>query len=156
MKRKNCLKCILQRLFLIVITTLLLFSIASCRLSDAHQVDDYRINEILDDVQEGVLLYNLDKIFQHIHPDFLHNGYYARDIKAIWEMRVVNYSRLKLENREIKVGHYYATVKMKMTLSSVNVEKVSEEPSTEFGDLSYFIYEKGEWSLYGNQRYVPE
>jgi hypothetical protein len=134
----------------------LLFGIASCRLSDSYQVDTYRINEILDDIQEGVLLYNTDKIFKHIHPDFLHNGYYARDIRSIWEMRVVNYSLLKLENREIKVGPYYATVKMRMTLSSVNVEKVSEEPSTEFGDLSYFIYEKGEWSLYGNQRYIPE
>ncbi|MCB5231357.1 MAG: hypothetical protein WCX83_01010 [Candidatus Cloacimonas sp.] len=134
---------------------LALFSFSSCRLSDANQVDVYQINEILDDIENGVLLYNPEQIVQYVHPEFLHNGNYARDIEMIWQIRTVNYSRLKLEQREIKISYIYATVKMKMTLKSGDREIVSDEPSDEYGDLSYFIRENGKWYLYGNQRYIP-
>lgn len=123
----------------------------SCNgLSDKGASDRFKINHLLDGIEDAVGEYLLYKIEDVIHRDFLHNGLDRQEQIYVWEERLLGYHHLSIDNREIVIKDDQATVYFDMTLRSDDDAVYMSEPSEEYGDMSYLIREDKEWYLYGN------
>jgi hypothetical protein len=111
-----------------------------------------QINRLLDDLEDAVREYDIEKVSEHLHYDFLHNGKEKDDLIFIWYQRLLSFDHLSLSEREIKVTGFLARASFRMTFSSADSTLVTEEPSEQFGDVSFFIRDEGKWHLFGNQR----
>ena len=81
---------------------------------------------------------------QYYHQNFNHNGDdfdWERDV--IWFTRLNDYDNLIFENIEINLNGNYASFIMHLDAT------VTDEPSEENGDISYFYRELGNWKLCG-------
>ena len=139
-------------IFIIVLGGVLL--LLSC--SDVTKPGDaarIQINRLLDDFEDAVYNYRVEDITAHIHRDFLHNGRERGDQVFIWMQRLLLFDQMYLQERTIEVNGIAALASFRMTLSGADSTVVSQEPSAEYGDISYFIRDEGRWQLYGNQLY---
>lgn len=147
MKRTASIFCLSALSFLI------LFSVCRCSdLTDSGDTGRIRINYLLDDVEDAVRNYNPQNIIDLLHRDFFHNGRDRKEQAFIWEQRLLNYFSLRLEDRTFEIRNDYAVVYFDMILKGDGETVFSEEPSDEFGDLSYLLKDDGDWYLYGNQK----
>ncbi len=131
-----------------------LFLLFSCsRVTGPEEAARIEINNLLDDIEEAVLLYNPEVIIDMLHYDFLHNGRDKYDQSLIWYQRLLTFDTMYLQNRTVVIDNYLAEATFEMTLIGSDTTLVTQEPSSEFGDISFFVREDGRWQLYGNQRY---
>jgi len=129
--------------FLLLIIFIFIFS---CDTTSPEDLDKSMIIDILDSIQSNFNFDDLGGIMQYYHQDFLHNGDdfdWERDV--IWFTRLNDYGNLIFENVDIALNGNYATASFLMYLD----ETISQEPSDENGDISFFYYEHGNWKLCG-------
>jgi len=123
-----------------------LFFLTSCDTTSPEEFDEQSIMEILDSVQSNFNFDDLDGIMQYYHEDFYHNGNdfeWERDV--IWFTRLNDFDNLNLQNIEIEVDGDFATASFNMSLD----QTLTEEPSQENGDVSYFYYDQQKWLICG-------
>ena len=134
-----------MKFILILLVSILLFS-TSCDTTSPEELDKNAILDILDSIQSNFNFGDLDGIMQYYHEAFNHDEDdfdWERDV--IWFTRLNDYGELNLENIEIVLNSDYATVSFTMQLDEI----ITEEPSDDNGDISYFYRELGNWSLCG-------
>lgn len=132
----------------------LLILLFSCsEVTGPEEAARIQINNLLNEIEDAVLLYEPETVIDMLHYDFLHNGRDKYDQTLIWYQRILTFNTMYLQNREIQVDDHYAEASFEMTLIGVDTTLVTQEPSQEFGDISFFVREGGKWQLYGNQRY---
>ena len=124
---------------------LILIFLISCDTTSPEELDKNAILDILDSIQSNFNFDDPEGIMQYYHQDFFHNGDYYDFERIRWEIRLRDYDDLLFENIEIELNGNYATAYFLMHLD----ETITEEPSDENGDLSYFFYELGSWKLCG-------
>ena len=130
-----------------------LLIIACSEVTEPSAAARIQINRLLDDIEDAVLNYEPEFIITLIHPDFLHNGNDKTAQSYIWHQRLLHFYTMELENREVTISQNSAIASFEMTLIGADSTSVTQEPSNEYGDVSYFIRDEGKWQLYGNQRY---
>ena len=114
--------------------------------SDAETVDDNKIMDILTDLEIAFNSSDLESIYNLYHPGFLHDGNSMHEERILWQIRVNDFSVLKIENISIEyLESYKAVVSFDLKLG-----KTDYSCPDEIGDFSYFINENGEWHIYGN------
>ena len=134
-----------MKYILVLLSFILLFS-TSCDTTSPEELDKNAILDILDSIQSNFNFYNLDGIMQYYHPQFSHNGdNYDWERDVIWFTRLNEYGELHFENIEINLYGNYATANFIMHLD----ETITDEPSDDNGDISYFYRELGSWKLCG-------
>lgn len=129
---------------------ILLFS-TSCDTTSPEDLDKNEIIDILDSIQLNFNMHlDPDDIMQYYHQNFNHNGddfEWERDV--IWFSRLNDYDDLIFENIEINLNGNYATVNFLMHLVYEEMLTITNEPSDDNGDISFFYRELGSWKLCG-------
>ncbi len=143
----------LKTIIIIVAKTslLIIFLISCSNVTDPEATSRIKINFLLDDIEDAVCSYNLNDIIDRLHTDFYHNGRDREEQSFVWQKRLLKYFSLEIAEREIIIYDYMATVNFNMILRNNEDTIYSEEPSEEYGDISYLLKEDGIWYLYGNQ-----
>lgn len=124
----------------------ILFFIVSCNTTSPEKLDEQAIIEILDSIQSNFNFDDLEGIMQFYHQDFLHNGddfEWERD--TIWFTRLNDFTNLNFEDIEIIINGDFATASFTMQIDDI----ITEEPSEENGDISYFFYDQLDWKICG-------
>lgn len=140
----------LRLAFSVIIFVSLLLLPACSKLTDKETSTIMTIQHLLDDIEEAFGQYKPGDIIELLHYNFLHNGRDKKEQGYIWVERSLSYHSLSIENRDIVVKGEFATVYFRMTMRSADDKIVTDEPSKEYGDLSYLIKDDGKWYLYGN------
>ena len=128
----------------ILLVSILLFS-TSCDTTSPEELDKNEIIDILDSIQSNFNFDDLDGIMQYYHQNFNHNGNSYDWERTIWEIRLNDYDDLTFDNIDINLNGNYATANFIMHLDEI----ITEEPSDDNGDISYFYRELGSWKLCG-------
>lgn len=130
---------------------LILFSITACDISSPQELDEAEIKDILRALETAFTFQEPETIMQHYHPEFLHgtNSYSAQQI--IWEIRLNDHDLMKIENIEIDLNERFATAQFFLTFD----DQTTNEPSAEYGDMSYFYREYDQWKLCGDNFILP-
>lgn len=118
----------------------------SCDLSSPEEVDNAEIEDIFTSIESAFIFADLDKIMDYYHPEFLHGTDTYNFERIIWEIRLNDYEVLEISDIDIDLNDEFAVVSFTMQLGDIT----SLEPSAEFGDISYFYREYGEWKICGN------
>ena len=145
----------MKRYFFLFVLLLALLSILSCKsVTSTQDSSDYLIKEILSNIQYDFNFSHLDSLYQYIHPDFLHKDRNKNAEIDYWENLFYKYSYLSIKDIEVQRINYYKA-KVKFNLVFQNTTQITEynEPSQEFGDLSYFFYDNGKWYLIGKDNF---
>ena len=114
------------------------------------EIDKSRINDILDQITDQFIAYNINSIMTCYHQDYYHKSYDKDEQKTIWLDRRSQYNLMQIENLTIEINDNRAVAKFVLKYSNENGEDIFVEPE-DIGDLSYFIKENNEWKIYGNQ-----
>ena len=138
-----------MKYLIILLSFILLFS-TSCETTSPEELDKNEIIDILDSIQSNFNMNDLDGIMQYYHQYFHHNGDDFEWERTIWELRLNDYNNLIFEDSEenpieIIVNGDFATASFIMYLD----ETITDEPSDDNGDISFFYYEHGNWKLCG-------
>lgn len=136
-------KCLLL-IPLILLVSILLF-LTSCDTTSPEEFDEQAILDILDSIQSNFNMDDLDGIMQNYHLDFNHNGDSFDWERTIWEIRLNEFDILNFNNIEINLYGNYATVSFIMHLD----DTITDEPSDDNGDISYFHRDFDGWKLCG-------
>ncbi|MCF7858730.1 MAG: hypothetical protein K9N07_05325 [Candidatus Cloacimonetes bacterium] len=124
---------------------LIVLMFISCETTSPDELDDNEIRHILDSIQINFSYNDIDSIMQYYDPLFMHNGNDFDWEQNIWIIRINDYDVLSFENIEIIIEGDFATAYFTMSLNDL----VTEEPSEENGDISYFYRQFGGWKLCG-------
>jgi len=130
---------------------ILIFACVSCDLSSPEEVDNAEIEEILRDIENAFIYYDLSAIMQHYHPGFLHGTNSYNFEQVIWEIRMNEFDLISIENIEIDLNDSFAVVAFTLIFDDLT----TQEPSAEHGDLSYFYREYDDWKICGNNFTEP-
>lgn len=137
------------------ILTLLLITFCLFACDDFTSQEDVNIKEIEDillEIELGFNMNDLSRITTFYHQEFLHNNEDYDDEVYRWEQRIIKYLEMDIENIEITFQNdYWAVAEFKLTFSNADETAITEEPSEENGDLSFFTKENSEWKIIGNQ-----
>jgi len=134
-------------LFFFVIASI----IVSCDLSDPEDVDKAEIEDILNDIVISYTFLDLEGIMGNYHPDFLHGADSYNSEQIIWEIRQNEYDVMSIADIYIELNDNFATAFFTLTFD----EQTTQEPSTEFGDMSYFYREYDDWKICGKNFTQP-
>ncbi len=137
--------------FLFFLLTLLF----SCKsVSSVNDIAKYNIKEILSKIEFDFNFAQLDSISTYIHNDFKHKGRDKNKEIIFWNDLAHRYTFISIEDIEVyRLDYYRAKAKFKLTFQNSTQTVVYNEPSEEFGDLSYFYYENGKWYLIGKDNF---
>jgi len=86
----------------------------------------------------------------YFHTDYLHKGQTRWMMREVWLDRMAEYLLIDFQNISISVQNSNAVVTFTMKLQKENQTVFSDEPAAH-GDISYFIYDNYDWSVYGDQ-----
>ncbi len=131
--------------YLLTLLVLILLFSTSCDTTSPEELDKNAIIDILDSIQLNFNMDNIDGIMQYYHQLFLHNGDDFDFERIRWVIRLNDYDDLTFDNIEINLNGNYATANFLMHLDAT----ITDEPSEENGDISYFYRELGSWKLCG-------
>ncbi|MDP8200771.1 MAG: hypothetical protein P9M11_01365 [Candidatus Tenebribacter burtonii] len=131
--------------YLLLLLSVMLIILISCDTTSPEELDKNEIIDILDSIQSNFNFDDLDGIMQYYHPLFSHNGDDYDFERIRWEIRLNDYDELVFEDIEITLNGNSARAYFLMHLD----ETITDEPSNENGDISYFYYEFGDWKLCG-------
>ena len=133
-----------MKYILILFVFILLFS-TSCDTTSPEDLDKNEILDILDSIQSNFNFGDLDGIMQYYHSGFMHNGDDFDFERIRWVIRLNDYDDLTFDNIDITLNGNYATANFLMHLD----DTITDEPSDDNGDISYFYRELGSWKLCG-------
>ncbi|MBW6513317.1 MAG: hypothetical protein K0B87_00980 [Candidatus Syntrophosphaera sp.] len=137
-------------LLLLFLALALALALLSCGHNSTDE-DETRIRDIIYDISRDFNWNEIDGIMEHVHPDYLHNGMYDYQLRLLWLDRLAQYDLLSCEVSRVDLNGDLATVHMLMTFEASSAPPLSySEPETH-GDTSFFLYDQGQWRLYGNQ-----
>ncbi len=141
---------ILRKLLVFVIV----ISLFSCKdITSSDSIAIAEITSILDNIEDEFnFSFNIDSIMDNYNDDFLHNSYNKIDENFSWIERYQLYDEIVFSNIEIDVEDNYAVASFILSFKN-NSQLLQQysEPSEEFGFLSYFVKDNGEWLIFGNQ-----
>jgi len=132
--------------YLLLLLSFMLIILISCDTTSPEELDKNEIIDILDSIQSNFNFDDLDGIMQYYHPLFSHNGNdFEWEKDTIWFVRLNDFDNLLFEDIEIILNGNSARAYFLMHLD----ETITDEPSDENGDISYFYRELGNWKLCG-------
>ena len=138
-------------LFLILI---LLFSCDD--FTSSEDINKHNIEDILDHIQTSFYTDDVTSIMENYHPDFRHNTNSFSDEETLWQIRVVDFYDIAIEDVTIDLNNsIWATASFKLTLFYDEDKIVTMEPSEANGDLSYFYKDDGQWKICGKDFISP-
>lgn len=124
----------------------ILIILISCNTTSPEEFDKQSIIEILDSIQSNFNFDDLDGIMQYYHEDFYHDGDdFEWERNTVWFTRLNDFDILDIESIEIEVRGDFATASFIMSLD----QTVTDEPSVENGDISWFYYDQQNWLVCG-------
>ncbi|MCL2062812.1 MAG: hypothetical protein FWG98_00370 [Candidatus Cloacimonetes bacterium] len=138
------------KILLIYLVTLTL--LACITNYDDDNVQRSRIADRLKMVEEAFNWSTTDSIMNNYHPDFLHFGDDFHTQKIIWNEIKIFFPRMDIEILDIEIIGDYAIASFLLNYwDNTEARNTFPEPES-FGYMSYFIYDRGEWWIYGNQK----
>lgn len=142
---------VIRSIFACILLALSVLSASCTNTTKPEEAAKIQISNLLNDLEDAVREYNIEEVTKNLHDDFMHNGKDDNDIILVWYQRLMRFNHLSIDERQIVVMDYLAQASFRMTFTGADTTLVSEEPSEEFGDASYFIRDAGRWQLFGNQ-----
>ncbi len=135
------------------ISIFVFFILMACsELSSPEEVNIAVIKDILENIEHAFNFDNLEEIMLNYHPDFLHNGDNYQNEELRWQIRLIDFVEIKIENIEIDfLTEFSAIAGFKLIFKTIDDELEFSEPSNENGDISFFHKESGVWKILGNQ-----
>jgi len=133
-----------------VITLIGCLLLLSCDTHDKEYYDKVRIKDILALIETEFSNRDIDALMNHYHLEFLNNGTVRWEEREIWQDRMASYLLIDFQNIDIQLDGDRATVSFQLKLMAAGHTDYYNEPA-EHGDISYFIYDNGNWRIYGNQ-----
>ncbi len=131
--------------FYIFLLITLMFSL-SCDTTSPDELDKNAILDILDSIQSNFNFDDLDGIMQNYHQFYSHNGYDLASESTKWEIRLNDYNELIFDDIDIVLNGDFAIASFQLHLD----DTITNEPSDENGDISFFYYYYGDWKLCGD------
>jgi len=132
------------------IYSLVFILLISCSdLTSPEKLDQNRLEDIIESILDGFEESNIDKIMDHYHLDFLHNENDFNAEKLIWEIRMIDFEQMLIEDNKFEINDIRATANFQLTFFYGDDEAISMEPSEQHGDISYFYKEFDTWFLCG-------
>ncbi|MCL1827226.1 MAG: hypothetical protein FWG20_04205 [Candidatus Cloacimonetes bacterium] len=129
-----------------ILTIVILVFLSSCLGSDDNTQKSV-IKDILHQIQSSFNQRDLSSIYRYYHRDFKHNGNTYDGIVAVWQDRYNRYSSVEIDIVDIDINVDFAIAKIKVTFGR---EPTYIDPEMH-GDMSYFVYQFGEWKIVGNE-----
>jgi len=127
-------------------------TLTGCPPPTASYYDESRIENILYNIKRAFNNHDIYALMQHIHPDYLHDGMNRWEVRELWLDRMSEYLLFDFVNVQIVIDDEDAYVGFTMKVINEFETTYSDEPQAH-GDLSYFLYDHGDWSVYGNRYY---
>lgn len=137
---------------LIMLVIIFIGMLSGCKSTSSQDYNVSRINTILYNVRRAFNEHDIDTLMSHIHLNYLHKGQSRWAIREVWLNRMSNYQIIDFLNVAIFVDGNSARVEFTMKLQNADETVYTNEPNQN-GDLSFFIYDNYDWSVYGNQFY---
>ena len=136
-----------------IILFIIVFFLLSCSgTSSPEDVTKAQILEIMDTIEASFIFNDLPGIMENYHSEFLHNGDTYSFEEEVWQLRLDEYVEIDFSEINIEPVGDFATVYFTMTLSDNDGGSVvTQEPSDENGDVSYFYRELGSWKICGKE-----
>ena len=140
-----------------IILFVIVFFLLSCSgTSSPEDVTKAQILEIIDAIEASFIFNDLPGIMENYHFGFLHNGDNYSLEEEVWEQRLNNYAEIDFSEINIEPVGDFATVYFIMTFyDNDGGSVVTQEPSDENGDVSYFYREYDGWKICGKEFSVP-
>ncbi len=144
----------MQRKFRYLVAALMLLALllTGCPVTTSPYYNESRIRDILNYMERAFNEHDIDAMMRYIHPEYLHDGMNRWQVRELWLDRMAEFLLLDFENVQVVIDDEDAYVSFTMKLMKEYETVYSNEPSAH-GDCSYFIYDHGDWSVYGNQYY---
>ena len=141
-----------MRYFRIIILLALSLPLLSCLTNHSDEtIQKSIISDKLQRISESFFRLNSEAIMNLYHPDFLHNGVAFSSQKFVWESRMIYYYMMDIEVISIEIVDDYALARLKVYYyDRQNKQGPFIEPEHN-GDFSFFVYDKGDWWIFGNR-----
>ena len=139
----------------LVILIIVLFYIQSCNITTSvNEHTQYEIKDILSKIEVDFNFGDIDSLTVFISHNFSHKGRDYNQEIGFWNDLFYQYTNISIKNIEVQRFSYEkAKAVFDLTLSN-NTETIElHEPSDDFGDLSFFIYENSKWKLIGKDNF---
>ncbi len=140
----------MQKIIIILFCLMLISCSGSTKNSD---IQKSLIADVLFRIEEAFNEFNADKIISYYHTDFLHAGVNLMNAYYDWQDRMTLFNRIEIEVLDIELNGEYATAFLKIYFFDTDNPYGPFLTPERYGDLAYFIHDKGKWSLYGNQTF---
>ena len=95
----------------VAVLTLTLLVLAGCD-KDTSQADEFELREIVYDISRNFDWNEIGKIMARVHPDYLHNGMYASELRPLWLNRRGQYQLLSCDVTRVEIEYDRATIYM--------------------------------------------
>ena len=140
-------------LYLILIIITLLFT--SCiKTTSAKEVMEYQITDIIEDVVTDFNFNQLDNLMTNFSSSFYHNERDFDEEKHFWQSLLYQYTSVSIDSVSITLqSNNMVIASFDITFENSSTTQTYNEPSNEFGDLSYFIREDGKWKIIGKNEW---
>jgi len=122
----------------------------NCQKTTSVDYDETRINTIFYKLKQAFNDKDINNFMNYFHTDYLHKGQTRWMMREVWLDRMAEYLLIDFQNISISVQNSNAVVTFTMKLQKENQTVFSDEPAAH-GDISYFIYDNYDWSVYGDQ-----
>lgn len=122
----------------------------NCQKTTSVDYDETRINTIFYKLKQAFNDKDINNFMNYFHTDYLHKGQTCWMMREVWLDRMAEYLLIDFQNISISVQNGYAVVTFTMKLQKENQTVFSDEPAAH-GDISYFIHDNYDWSVYGDQ-----
>lgn len=118
--------------------------------SSSEEIHSQIIINTLEEIKHSFNYFDIDGVMSDFDEDFYHNGLTKGEIELVWQERMSVYDVLKLEEYEVYLDLPFALARFKMTFENEYETEITFEPSEKKGDISYFFYSDGKWSIIGD------
>jgi hypothetical protein len=127
-------------------------TLTGCPPPTSSYYDESRIENIMYNIKRAFNDHDIYALMQYIHPEYLHDGMNRWEVRELWLDRMSEHLLIDFQNVQIVIDDENAYVGFTMKLINEFETTYSEEPQAH-GDLSYFLYDHGDWYVYGNRHY---
>ncbi len=141
--------------FKYILIMLIAIYLFSCKATTTvNEQIDYSIKEILSQIEIDFNFGDIDSLITFISPHFEHKGKDYNQEVLFWRDLYYQYTFLSIDNIEVqRLTYEKAKAKFILTFKNSTETVQYNEPSEQFGDLSYFIFENGKWKLIGKDNF---
>lgn len=140
------------KFYFIALITMMLISCANT--TSPNEIMEYEINDILQDVATDFNFAQLDSLMTNFLPSFSHKDRDFDEEKQFWQDLIYQYNEVSIDNISInKISNDRLVASFDIKFKNASTTQIYNEPSGEFGDLSYFARENGEWKIIGKDKW---